>query len=83
MTVGATGFAGSASAFDPADLQKLKDTNVCLGCDLFGANLFEANLDNAVLFNANFSFAIIEGAILCNTKMSDGSILYRVCLLSS
>ena len=42
LTVAATLFASSASAFDPDDLQKLKDTvNVkCyLSADLSGANL--------------------------------------------
>ena len=30
LTVAATMFASSASAYDPADLQKLKDTNKCV-----------------------------------------------------
>ncbi|MDA9991105.1 pentapeptide repeat-containing protein [Paracoccaceae bacterium] len=54
LTVAATIFASSASAFDPDDLQKLKDTNECKACDLTGANLTGANL---------------EGAILCDTTM--------------
>ena len=37
-------FASSASAYDPADLQKLKDTNECVDCDLIGADLQGANL---------------------------------------
>jgi hypothetical protein len=36
LTVAATMFASSAYAFDPADLQKLKDTGDCLECDLSG-----------------------------------------------
>ena len=39
LTVAATMFASSASAFDPDDLQKLKDTGSCLGCELWGADL--------------------------------------------
>ena len=42
LTVAATMFASSASAFDPDDLQKLLDTNSCTQCDLSGANLFGA-----------------------------------------
>ena len=34
LIVAITMFAGSASAFDPDDLQKLKDTNECVECDL-------------------------------------------------
>ena len=64
LTVAATIFAGSASAFDPDDLQKLKDTNECVNCDLTDANLKGANL---------------KGAILCNTTMPDGSVIYSGC----
>ena len=42
-------FASSASAFDPADLQKLKDTGKCATCDLGGADLSGANLEGANL----------------------------------
>jgi len=34
LTIAATMFASSASAFDPDDLQKLKDTKNGTGCDL-------------------------------------------------
>ena len=64
MTVAATLFASGASAFDPDDLQKLKDTNECRICDLT---------------NANLSGAIMQGAILCNTTMPDGSVIYSGC----
>jgi uncharacterized protein YjbI with pentapeptide repeats len=74
LTVAATIFASSASAFDPDDLQKLKDTNECRICDLTNANLFGANM-----FSANLSGAIMQGAILCNTTMPDGSVIYSGC----
>ena len=119
LTVAATMFASSASAFDPEDLQKLKDTNECFGCDLFmtylggavlsraflskavlsradlsgadlsgavlmevdliQANLNEANLTGANLTGANLSYATMNGAILCNTTMPDGSVIYSGC----
>lgn len=62
--VAATIFAGSASAFDPYDLQKLKDTGDCISCDLEGANLRDADP---------------EGSILYNITMPDGSINDSVC----
>jgi len=69
LTVAATMFASSASAFDPDDLQKLKDTGNCERCDLV-----DANLDDAYLSGAS-----MNGAILCNTIMPDGSVIYSGC----
>ena len=54
LTVAATMFASSASAFDPADLQKLKDTNECVKCDLSGANLYGDYMNGAILCNTKF-----------------------------
>ena len=136
LTVAATMFASSAYAFDPDDLQKLKDTNACiadkallLGCDLRraylndadlslaklefadlssanlsganlrgarllsavlisasleganleGANLFGANLGGANLRGATLDYTYMNGAILCNTTMPDGSVIYSGC----
>ena len=94
LTVAATLFAGSASAFDPDDVQKLKDTNKCVGCDLSGADLSNANLDETYLRRANLmgadlcgaylkyaklSVAIVNRAILCNTTMPDSNVIYSGC----
>ena len=114
LTLAATMFANSASAYDPDDLQKLKDTGSCVACflqnanlmdanlsyfnleiaDLSGANLEEANLkganlkganlaganlDGANLNEARLSYAYMKGAILCNTTMPDGSVIYSGC----
>ena len=79
LTVAATMFASSASAYDPADLQKLKDTNECVNCDLIGADLKGANLSGANLIGANLDFTYMYGAILCNTTMPDGSVIYSGC----
>lgn len=65
LTVAATMFASSASAFDPDDLQKLKDTGECMGCDLSGANLgMDANLEGA-----NLARADLEGANLFKANL--------------
>ena len=74
LTVAATMFASSASAFDPDDLQKLKDTGDCVKCDLQGANLVRANLRAA-----NLNYAMMKGTTLCNTTMPDGSVIYSGC----
>ena len=109
LTLTATMFANSASAYDPDDLQKLKDTGSCVACflqnanlmdanlsyfnleiaNLSGANLEEANLKGANLKGANLaganlnearlSYAYMKGAILCNTTMPDGSVIYSGC----
>ena len=49
MPVSATLLSESASAFYPAGLHKLKDTNECVNCDLIGAYLDNANLHCAEL----------------------------------
>ena len=64
MTIGS-----QASAFDPVDLQKLKDTGEYAECDLKNANLDGSSL----------LFASMQGAILCNTTMQDGSVIYSGC----
>ena len=58
LTVAATMFASSASAFEPDDLQKLKDTGNCERCDLMGADLSGAFLYSANLFMANLLWLI-------------------------
>ena len=63
LTVAATMFASSASAFDPADLQKLMDTNECSNC-----NLNYANLTNAKLGGANLRGAYLEDADLLGAE---------------
>ena len=77
------------SAADTDDLRKLKDTDFCQECDLAladlkganlkGANLNGADLSGANLKDANLSYAFMKGAILCNTTMRDGSVIYSGC----
>ena len=79
LTVAATMFASSAWAADPTYLQKLKDTKQCVECDLKGADLRLSNLNGANLAGADLSYANMQGAILCNTTMPDGSVIYSGC----
>ena len=97
LAITATMFASSASALDPADpahLQKLKDTNECMRCELSGAKLSGSNLSGATLAGAklifanlkganlkgaDLNYAIMQGAILCNTIMPDGSVIFSGC----
>ena len=94
LTVAASLIASGASAFDSADWQKLLDTNECVECDLSRANLREtslrvanlsradligANLSGATLWEADLTKVIMNGAILCNTTMPDGSVIYSGC----
>ena len=79
LTVAATMFASSASAFDPDDLQKLLDTNVCVQCDLREANLMDAyltgtNLTDANLSGANLVSADLSGAILIYANLSGANL---------
>ena len=90
LTIAATMFASGAFAADPDDLQKLKDTGFCVGCDLRKANLTGANLSGTDLRDAYLKGAFLSGAalsyttymlgaILCNTTIPDGSIIYSGC----
>ena len=56
--------SSQANAFDPAHLQKLKDTNECIACDLGAANLRGADLSEAYLAYANLGAADLRGADL-------------------
>ena len=84
LAITAVMFASSASAFDPDDLQKLKDTGNCIGCNLesailSGADLSGADLSGANLKGADLNYANMKDAILCNTTMPDGSVIYSGC----
>ena len=80
LTIAATIFAGGAFAFDPDDLQKLKDTNECVQCDLRdadlkGADLKGANLSGANLGKANLWEANLAGGNLTKAKLADGNLM--------
>jgi uncharacterized protein YjbI with pentapeptide repeats len=63
-----------AFAFVPEDLERLKATNNCPGCDLRGADLHGARLKQAVLEGANLLGANLEGADLQGTVLDDASL---------
>ena len=69
LTVASTMFASSASAFDPAHLQQLKNTGKCATCDLGGADLSSADLGGAKLISAN-----LRGADLGGTNLRDADL---------
>ena len=50
------------------------------GANLLRATLKGANLDGANLKGANTKYASMKGAILCNTTMPDGRVIYSGCL---
>ena len=49
------------------------------GANLLRATLKGANLDGANLKGAKTEFARMKGAILCNTTMPDGRVIYSGC----
>ena len=59
-----------AYAFSEDDLEKLKATKSCPGCDLTWANLAGADLSNADLNGANLSGADLNGAYLQGANLS-------------
>ena len=81
LTIAAALIAGGASAFDPADLQKLKDQNECVECDLRGADLSEldltwANLRGAKLQEANLAGARLTSVDLSGANLTDAILSY-------
>ena len=77
-----------AKAYNPADLELLKQTNACIRCDLsgaplsglylVGANLRESNLSRAVITQSNlagvdFSGASLEAANLAGSNLAGAS----------
>tara|TARA_B110000977_G_scaffold191200_1_gene262989 strand:- start:122 stop:475 length:354 start_codon:yes stop_codon:yes gene_type:complete len=74
LTVAASIFASSVSAFDPDDLQKLKDTNECMNCNLTAVNLKDANLMDANLEGADLSGANLKGAFFYDANLKGADL---------
>ena len=70
ITVASTLVASIASAFDPADLKTLKETNECIECDLTLIDLSDENLSGANLSKTDLTNAYLVGANLSNTKLA-------------
>ena len=72
-------FSFNSWAYSETDLEKLKTTNACVGCDLSGADLTYASLNyadlrNADLRNANLYHANLSGANLNDANLSDANL---------
>ena len=75
-------WVSSASAFDPAHVERLRNTGNCEKCDLRGfkfpqdVNLVGANLSGANLERANLSGAFLPGANLSGANLSGANFLH-------
>jgi uncharacterized protein YjbI with pentapeptide repeats len=86
LTVAASLMASGASAFDATDVQSLKDTGKCVGCDLSRSKLnglvittADATLDAANLSKADLSDAFLAGISLVSSNL-EGAVLVGVHL---
>ena len=70
-----TGWAAPASAFDPAHVAQLLETNSCVGCNLQEADLVRANLDHADLAGANLEGARLVGASLICADLAGSNLV--------
>jgi uncharacterized protein YjbI with pentapeptide repeats len=61
---------GQSHALEASDLQKLKATNKCPGCDLSGGNLSNLNLAGADLTFANLTKANLSNSNLSNANLN-------------
>jgi uncharacterized protein YjbI with pentapeptide repeats len=75
-------FVADLSGADLSDANlsdaNLSDANLSVA-DLSDAGLSDADLFGADLPGANLSKTLMNGAILCNTTMPDGSVIYSGC----
>lgn len=63
-----------AFAFVPEDLERLKTTKNCPGCDLRNANLRGAYLEKAIMEGANLMGANLEASNLQGAVLDDASL---------
>ena len=80
----ATTLFGTVHAFNQQDVDRLRATRNCAGCDLSGARLpglagaradfTNANLSGAFLYKANLSGASLTGAVLQGANLSSANL---------
>jgi len=63
-----------ASAFVPEDMEQLKKTKKCPGCDLRGADLRGVDLSDANMEGVNLMGANLEGVNLEDATLDDASL---------
>ena len=63
----------SSSAFVPEDVERLKGTKKCPGCDLRGADLRGLDLSESNMEGANLMGANLEGVLLEEATLDDAS----------
>ncbi|MBU4130506.1 MAG: pentapeptide repeat-containing protein [Proteobacteria bacterium] len=64
----------TVTAFDQSSLLRLKTTNQCPSCGLYGAKLSHANLSHANLSHANLSHANLSHANLSGADLSHANL---------
>ena len=75
-------WVSSASAFDPAHVERLRNTGNCVKCDLSGfkfpekVNLEDANLTGAFLNGADLTRANLTGANLNGANLGGADLSY-------
>ncbi|MFW5767789.1 MAG: pentapeptide repeat-containing protein [Bacteroidota bacterium] len=65
---------GQAAAFNQEHLDKLREQNACVECDLSGADLSGADLSGAILMWSNLSGANLSGADLYEAVLSGANL---------
>ena len=67
--------AGCGKVWNKADLNKLKTTKSCAGCNLSGANLSGLDLSKANLKGADLHGANLSGAKLVNSILTGANLI--------
>jgi uncharacterized protein YjbI with pentapeptide repeats len=74
--VGAIIPAKTSNAFDPDDLEKVRDRKDCIGCDLSSAPLHKANLAGLDLTSTDLSSADLSSANLRKAALENANLSY-------
>jgi uncharacterized protein YjbI with pentapeptide repeats len=69
-------------AYKQEDLDKLKEANECVGCDLSGANFYEADLSEVNLEGAILHSTNLRRANLTNANLTD-ALFFRADLFGA
>lgn len=74
MGISIASAAAAVYAFNEDDLNRLRTTNECIGCDLSGADLRNADMKSAKLSAADLKRANLAGADLSHANLMDATL---------
>lgn len=74
VTAGCLASTGPAAAFDSDDLAKFRETKRCIGCDLAGMLMENADLAGATIRDSDLVAATFDGANLTGANFQESDL---------